>query len=100
MVPEPWVYPIAGGIGMMGMFGLRKYSDRKEAKLNMIPKGGFEVSTNGLYLPESASRGRLSIVAVGTDGLGIARRTVDEYAKSSRLDDIGALIGVEFDERE
>jgi len=97
---EPWVYPIAGGVGALSMFGIKKFQERKEAKANMLPTNGQELCSDELSLPSAQSEGRLTLVVVGTGGLGMAKRTIDEFGKSGRLADIGCLIAIDFDERE
>src|SRR5713101_655175 len=97
---EPWVYPIAGGIGALSMFGLKRFQERKEAKSNLLPTNGQELCSDELSLPSAQSEGRLTLVIVGTGGVGMAKRTIDEFGKSGRLSDIGCVIAIEFDERE
>jgi hypothetical protein len=96
---EPWVGPIAGGIGGLSMFGLRKYFQRRQIQENQLPQGTYELSSTGLHLPVYRSRGRTTLVLVGTGGLGIGAPIIDGFNRVGCLPDLGVVVVNEFDER-
>src|SRR6266851_8357301 len=98
-VLQPWMGPIAGGVVGMTSFGLRRLFQRKNMKDQRLPVGAFAISTNGLNLPNYRSKGRLTIAAIGTGGVGIASKVIEQLSSVSCLSDAGCLIVVEFDER-
>jgi hypothetical protein len=93
-----WAVPIAGGMAVLGLFGARKLTQRRNDKLNMLPANGLAFCSSPFELIDEESQGRLTLVGTGTGGLGMLSRTIDYLAASGRLSSIGAILICEFDE--
>lgn len=92
--------PGATAVATLGVGAYRERSRRQELKDGRLPPGAAELAANGLYLPESYSKGRLTVASSGTYGLGKLEKIIEAYSRANCLDDIGAVIVNEFDERQ
>ncbi|TAK36766.1 MAG: hypothetical protein EPO21_01520 [Chloroflexota bacterium] len=103
--------PIGAGVVGLGIRAGTHFFQRKSNRDAQLPPGASALATNDLnweiLLPDGRairsqrqSKGRLTLVLVGTYGVRQGLRLIRAFQRGGRLEDIGVVIVVELDERE
>ena len=100
MNPEYAAVVVAAGLLILLVVAWKRYLDRKAAADRLLPQGAAPLAAGGLVWNRVRSRGRLTLVLVGTYGVNQGWRIIDTFVRAGCVDDVGAIVVLELDERQ